>query len=91
MGESILIIQIVHKKCNKELANDRTLPYNSYLVWYEDDGSTCYDVVITNKKTDIFDYYWDNYRENFKGFKQSEGRVNPKLWGNKSKEDKKKK
>ena len=37
-------------------------------------------MVIANKKVDIFDYYWDRYREDFIRFDQSEGRVNPKLW-----------
>jgi len=75
-------MQILHQNCDPSLAEDRTLPYTCYLVWYENDGVLCYDLVLTNKKVDIFDYYWDNYRENFKGFKQSEGRVNPKLWNN---------
>lgn len=73
------------------MANDRGLPYNAYLVTYEDDGQTKYDVVQCNKKVEIFDHYWDRYREGLKSFKQSEGRVNPKLWGNKPKEDKKRK
>ena len=48
-----------------------------------------YDIVITDKKCDIFDHYWDKYREGFISFKQSEGRANPRLWGNKPKETKK--
>jgi hypothetical protein len=66
------------------------LPYTAYLVHYEIDGATAYDIVIPHKRVDIFDYYWDRYREGLKGFKQSEGRVNPKLWGIKIKEEKKK-
>ena len=49
-----------------------------------------YDLVISDKNMDIFDYYWDKYREGLKGWKQSEGRVNPRLWGNKQPEKKKK-
>jgi hypothetical protein len=45
----------------------------------------CYDLVIPDKQVEIFDYYWDRYREGFKGFKQSEGRVNPKVWGSSNK------
>jgi hypothetical protein len=67
------------------------LPYTAYLVEYETEGVIAYDIVIPNKRVDIFDYYWDKYREGFKGFKQSEGRANPKLWGIKPKEEKKKK
>lgn len=72
------------------MANDRNLPYTAYIVTYEIDGAIAYDIVIPNKKVDIFDYYWDKYREGLKGFKQTEGRMNPKLWGNPPKENKKK-
>lgn len=84
-------VKFIHQNCDPTMANDRGLPYNAYLVTYEDDGQTKYDVVQCNKKVEIFDHYWDRYREGLKSFKQSEGRVNPKLWGNKPKEDKKRK
>ena len=82
-------MRILHQNCDPEVANDRTLPYNAYLVTYEIDGAITYDLVIPDKQVEIFDYYWDRYREGLKGWKQSEGRVNPKLWGNKPKEEKK--
>ncbi len=80
----------LHQKCDPELANDRGLPYTAYLVAYEEDGEMFYDIVIPSKKVEIFDYYWDKYREGLKSFKQTEGRVNPKLWGVKPKKEKKK-
>ena len=82
-------ITILHKDCDPELSKDRSLPYTSYLVEYFYDGCSRYDVVIANKRVDIFDYYWDNYREGFKTFTQSEGRVNPKLWDHPDKKKKK--
>ena len=91
MGRSLLSIKILHQNCDPSLTNDRSLPCTAYLVHYEIDGATAYDIVIPNKRVDIFDYYWDKYREGFKGFKQSEGRANPKLWGIQPKEEKKKK
>jgi hypothetical protein len=84
-------MKILHQDCSPEIANDRSLPYNTYLVSYEDEGLTKYDLVLTNKKVDIFDYYWDRYRENLLSFKQSEGRTNPKLWNIQSKSSEKKK
>jgi hypothetical protein len=89
MGGSLLSIRILHQNCDPELANDRGLPYTAYIVEYEIDEAKAYDIVICNKKTDIFDHYWDKYREGLKGFKQTEGRVNPKLWGVQPKETKK--
>lgn len=82
-------IKILHQNCDPELAKDRNLPYTAYIVKYEIDEAMCYDIVICNKKTDIFDHYWDKYREGLKEFKQTEGRVNPKLWGIAPKETKK--
>ena len=71
-------------------ANKQCLPYTAYIVKYQDDVEYCYDIVIANKRSDIFDYYWDKYREGLISFKQTEGRVNPKLWGSQTKETKKK-
>ena len=82
-------MRILHQNCDPSVANDRELPYNAYLVTYEIDGAIAYDLVIPDKQVEIFDYYWDRYREGLKGWKQSEGRVNPKLWGIKPKEEKK--
>jgi hypothetical protein len=83
-------MKILHQNCDPELANDRSLPYTAYLVTYEIDGAISYDLVIPDKQIEIFDVYWDKYREGLKGWKQSEGRVNPKLWGVQPKETKKK-
>ena len=83
-------MKLLHQNCNPELANDRSLPYTAYIVTYEEDGEVSYDIVICNKQVEIFDYYWDKYREGLIGFKQTEGRVNPKLWGYKPKEEKRK-
>ena len=83
-------MKILHENCDLELANDRSLPYTAYLVTYEIDGAIAYDIVIPHNKIEIFDFYWDKYREGLIEFKQAEGRVNPKLWGYKPKEEKKK-
>lgn len=85
------MLKVLHQDCDPELANDRSLPYTAYLVNYEYDGVKKYDIVICDKKVDIFDHYWDRYREGLKEFKQTEGRINPKVWGYQSKESKKKK
>lgn len=86
-----MTIKIIHQNCDPSLADDRTLPCTAYLVEYIDEGSTHYDIVICNKKVDIFDHYWDRYRENLIRFTQTEGRVNPKVWGYQSPQTKKKK
>lgn len=86
-----MTLHILHQKCDPELSNDVSLPYTAYIVEYEDDGAISYDIVNSQKQIEIFDYYWDRYREGLKSFKQTKGRINPKLWGYKTKETKKKK
>lgn len=74
-------MKIIRQNCDPSLADDRSLPYTAYIVTYQsDEDRYSYDIVICNKQTEIFDYYWDRYREGLIGFKQTEGRVNPKLW-----------
>ena len=82
-------VKVLHKNCDPSLAEDRTLPYSAYIVKYLDDDQYNYDIVIANKRVDIFDYYWDRYREGLIAFKQTEGRVNPKVWSNSSNTKKK--
>lgn len=86
------MIRVIQRNCDPEVANDRSLPYTAYLVEYLVDGATSFDLVIANKRVDIFDYYWDLYRNDLISLTQSEGRVNPKLWQDpSSKKDKKQK
>jgi len=82
-------LKIIHQKCDPELANDKSLPHTAYLVEYDDGSGVCYDIAVGSKRVEIFDYYWDKYR-NVISMKQSEGRVNPKIWGSTIKENKKK-
>ena len=84
-------MKILHENCDPELANDRTLPYTAYLVEYEIDGVKAYDITTSDKKSEMFDHYWDKYREGLKGWKQTEGRVNPRMWRVQPKETKKRK
>jgi hypothetical protein len=83
-------VKIIHEDCDLEVHNTRDLPYNSYIVTYINDaGKKCYDIAQPRKQMEIFDYYWDKYREKFlPPWYQSEGRVNPKLWGNNEKKKK---
>lgn len=75
-----MTVQIIHKNCDPSLADDKSLPYTAYIVKYYENDQYCYDIVICNKKVDIFDYYWDRYREDLVSFKQTQGRVNPRTW-----------
>ena len=73
-------LKILQQDCDPTVAEDKSLPYTSYLVEYYDNGKRRFDLVVCNKQVDIFDHYWDEYRDGFIGFNQSEGTINPKLW-----------
>jgi hypothetical protein len=80
---------VLHQKCEKSAAKDKSLPLNSYLVTYISEEETFYDIVICNKQVDIFDMYWDKYREGLQNIRWTDGRVNPKLWQAKTEKTKK--
>lgn len=82
-------MKIIYRDCDPSLAFDRTLPHTAYLVEYLQDGMTHFDIVVASKRVEIFDYYWDNYREDLIRMTQSEGRANPKVWSNPNQKKKK--
>ena len=86
MAKSVNILQ---QDCDPTLAQDKSLPYTAYLVEYVQEGLTKFDIATCNKVADLFDYYWDMYHQDFKNMIQTEGRVNPRVWGNSTKKNKK--
>lgn len=84
-------IKILHQDCDPTLADDTSLPQHAYLVEYLVEGLTKFDLVISSKKVDIFDHYWDNYKKDLNNIIQSKGTVSPKVWGGSSTPTKKKK
>jgi len=83
-------MKILFEDCDSEKAEDRTLPYSAYIITYKVDEQIKYDIASAPKRVDIFDYYWDKYREGFMDMKQTEGRTNPRVWGNKPPSESKK-
>ena len=84
-------IRVIHSDCDPSISEDKTLPSNAFLVEYLQDGITHFDIVSCQKKVEIFDEYWDKYKKDLINITQTEGRINPKLWGYKAPDDKKKK
>ena len=87
-------IRILQEDVDIEMGDDKSLPYTCYIIEYKDkEGNTKFDLVVSSKQVDIFDHYWDKYRDGFVSMKQSGGAVNPKMWnapGSEPKEKKKK-
>ena len=78
MGRSF--VKILKQDCKKDEAQDNTLPYTCYLIIYKVDGVEQYDLAMASKQVDLFDYYYDLYKENFVSMMQAEGRVAPNMW-----------
>ena len=87
------LMKILFENCDPERAEDRELPNNSFLVEYKVDGgaTSSYDIAAAAKQSEIFDHYYDKYKKGFVTMNQTEGRTNPKLYGNKPPETKKRK
>ncbi|BCV07392.1 MAG: hypothetical protein CM15mL1_1170 [Libanvirus sp.] len=78
VGESR--VKQLKRDCKPEDANDRSLPSNSYLISYNDGTKIAHDIVMSSKQADIFDFYYDNYKDTKMIWKQTEGRIQPRLW-----------
>lgn len=80
---------VYKEDCSPIEAEDTSLPLNSYLVKYEDEGAIKFDIVISHKRVDVFDFYYDNYAA-IHSIEWTKGKVNPKLWSPPKQEKKKK-
>jgi len=83
--------EVLLEKTTLDVAKDFSFPNDAYLIWYAIDGESFLDLVRGTRGR-IFDMYYDKY-----GAKAIEkidfgyGRTNPKLWGYKKPEKKKRK
>lgn len=84
--------EILKERCNLSDAKDSSLPLDAYLVTYLVEGSICYDITRSSKRVNIFDMYYDKFGSgNIQDIRWADGKVNPKLWGYKAPEKKKRK
>jgi hypothetical protein len=82
---------LIHKQCDKALANDKSLPINSYIITYLLDDEKMYDIVQASSVCEVFDKYYDDYgKGSIQEIKWTNGKVSPKMYGYKPKETKKK-
>ena len=51
--------KILHEDCDSTLGQDRSLPYNSFLIEYSVEGISKFDIASGAGQVDIFDDYWD--------------------------------
>ncbi len=83
--------EILLEKTTIETTKDPSFPSDAYLVWYIVDGEESIDLCRAAKKVSLFDMYYDKYGPgSVQKIDFGYGRVNPKLWGYKAPEAKKK-
>ena len=83
--------QILLEKTTVDKAKDSSFPNDAYLIWYLEDGQECIDLV-RGSRVRIFDMYYDKYGPGvIQKIDFGYGRTNPKLWGAKQSEKKRKK
>ena len=73
------MVNVLKENCDPSKDNNEKLPYNAYLIQYKFNEETRWDLAMGHKQSEIFDYYYDKYK-NVKALVQSKGIVNPKLW-----------
>lgn len=84
--------ELLYEKATIEQIKDSSSPSDAYLVYYKTDGINYVDVCRGRKRADIFDMYYDKYKEKeLRKIDFGYGRVNPRIWGHKPTENKKKK
>lgn len=74
-----MILNIIHNDCDPTIAKSKELPSNSYLVTYVSEGEIKYDITQSNSEVQIFEVYYDKYKE-VRGIEWTSGIVNPKSW-----------
>jgi hypothetical protein len=84
--------QIILEKTTIEKAKDPSFPNDAYLIWYIANGEKYIDLTRCHKRVNLFDMYYDKYGPGaVQKIDFGYGRVNPKLWGYKQPEKKKRK
>jgi len=84
--------EILLEKTTLEKAKDSSFPSDAYLIWYLLDEEECIDLTRCAKRVNLFDMYYDKYGPgSVQKIDFGYGRMNPRLWGYKQPEKKKKK
>lgn len=72
---------IIKENCPFKDSFDKTLPSDAYIIEYVVNNKTFYDITRAKRKVDLFDMYYDKFRNHLISINFSQGVVNPKIWG----------
>ena len=74
-----MTIRVLHEKCEKDKADDKKLPSDSFLVTYKVEEELKYDVARGAGVVEIFDHYYDTYK-NVQSITWTNGIVSPRTY-----------
>ena len=80
--------QVLLENTTLEKANDKSLPNDGFLVWYNVEGNELLDVTRSGKQSNVFDLYYDRYGKDLKRIEWGFGTINPSQWGHQQPEKK---
>jgi hypothetical protein len=83
--------EILKHNCTLEEAKVTDVPKDAYIVSYLVSGKVCYDLTRSGKRVNVFDMYYDSMGDAILSIEWGCGKINPKLWGYKAPERKKRK
>jgi hypothetical protein len=83
--------EILKHNCTLEEAKVTDVPKDAYIVTYVVSGKVCYDLTRSGKRVNVFDMYYDSMGDAILSIQWGCGKINPKLWGYKAPERKKRK
>ena len=91
LSKQIYGCEIIQQRCSKSDAENSQLPNDSCIISYLHEGNIYFDITRGNKMVDLFDMYYDKFGKDLKSIDWTKGRVNPRVWGYKPPENKKRK
>ena len=74
-----MTVRVLHEKCEKDKADDKKLPSDSFLVTYKVEEEIKYDVTRAGSQLELFDHYYDTYK-NVQGIAWTNGIVSPRTF-----------
>ena len=83
--------EIILSKTTIDKAKDKSLPSDAFIVKYILEGKNLIDVTRSGKQSNVFDMYYDKYREGLKKIEWGYGTVNPSQFGYKKPEKRRRK
>ena len=74
-----MTVFVIHEKCERDKAEDKKLPSDSFLVSYKVEDEVKYDVTRAGTQLELFDHYYDTYK-NVQGIAWTKGIVSPRTY-----------